>query len=239
MSTEPGSSEQTVRRRADPLPDYLARTYRWAYLDRRLLPFLDRQAVVSAILWGNARRLRDATTREFSAGQRVLQAAAVYGGFSQYLARSLGPDGRLDVVDVAPLQVANVRRKCARLANVRTRIHDLVEPLGESYDGVCCFFLLHEVPAAERAAIVANLLAGVAPGGKVVFTDYHQPSRWHPLGALMGQVFRHLEPYAQSLLERDIETLAAGAERFRWRKRLLFGGLYQVVVAEHAQASAS
>ena len=92
-----------------PVPDYLRDTYTWAYLDHRIVPWLDQLVVVSAILWGNASRLMNAAVREFSAGQRVLQAAAVYGDFSQRLARRLGGEGQLTVLDVASIQIANVQ----------------------------------------------------------------------------------------------------------------------------------
>ncbi len=215
----------------------MARTYGWAYLNRRTLPWLDRPVVVSLILWGNARRLMRAAVAEFSAGQRVLQAACVYGDFSRLLASKLGARGSLDVVDVAPLQVENLRRKLADVPQVRMRVADLAvadvlkhEP---AYDGVCCFFLLHEVPAKERRTIVDGLLAAVAPGGRIVFADYHRPSGWHPLRPIMAFVFRWLEPYAPSLLAQEITALSPRAAGFDWHKRTLFGGLYQVVVGQH------
>ena len=95
------------------LPDYLRDTYTWAYLDHRTLPWLDRPVVVSAILWGNAARLMSRAVSEFQPGQQVLQAAAVYGDFSPRLARQLGDSGELLVLDVAPIQIANTRRKLA------------------------------------------------------------------------------------------------------------------------------
>jgi SAM-dependent methyltransferase len=214
-----------------PLPDYLHRTYAWAYLNRRTLPWLDRGPVVSAILWGNARRLMQGAVAEFGTGQAVLQAACVYGDFSARLARQVGRSGRLEVVDVAPLQVANARRKLAPLPQARARVGDLTHPLARTYDGVCCFFLLHEVPEHLRRRVVDNLLAAVAPGGKAVFVDYHRPAPWHPLGPIMDIVFRHLEPYAPSLLDAPIAALSPRSGDFAWHRRTLFGGLYQHVVA--------
>lgn len=213
------------------LPSYLEQTYRWAYLDRRLLPWLDRPVVVGAILWGNAPRLVAAAVEQFEPGQRVLQAAAVYGDFSRRLAGRLGSGGRLEVLDVASLQVANVRRKCAGMRNVRARVHDLTCPIGETYDAACCFFLLHEVPPASRVQIVSNLLASVGDRGMVVFVDYHRPGAWHPLAPVMRWIFRRFEPFAPSLLDCDLSRLAPQAAQFGWSHRLLFGGLYQIVVA--------
>ncbi len=220
-----------MRADSSRLPAYLQQIYHWAYLDRRLLGWLDRPQVVSAILWGNANRLIDAALAEFRPGQRVLQAAAVYGDFSLRLAHRLGEEGALDVLDVAPLQIANLRRKARSVRNLRARVHDLSDPLPNSYAGICCFFLLHEVPTEVRCRIVANLLEGVSPGGKVVFVDYHRPSSAHPLGLPMRWMFRRLEPFAESLLKQDIATLSEAGARFEWRRTLHFGGLYQIVVA--------
>lgn len=217
-----------------PIPDYLARTYTWAYLSRHTLPWLDRPEVVSAILWGNANRLMQAAVAEFSAGERVLQAASVYGDFSPMLARQVGASGELDVLDVAQIQVDNTRRKLAGLPWARVRQADLagsdIGVAARSRDAVCCFFLLHEVPDDARRRIVDNLLATVRVGGKVVFTDYHQTRWWNPLRPVMALVFRTLEPYAPSLLGQDITRLSPQGADFTWHKTTRFGGLYQKVV---------
>lgn len=215
------------------IPRYLARTYHWAYLDGRTLPWLDREWVVSAILWGNARRLMRSAVSEFRPGQKLLQAACVYGPFSRLLAEQVGPSGALEVVDVAPIQVVNATRKLAGQSHAIVRQGDLaardcVAP--GAYEAVCCFFLLHEVPAVERACIVDNLLAAVEPGGKIVFVDYHRMRPWHPLRPIMAQVFHWLEPFATSLLDADIRKLSPRGEAFEWTKTTCFGGLYQKLV---------
>ena len=75
----------------DPqVPAYLWETYYWAYLNPRNVRLLDRELVVSVILWGNHRRLRQSAFAELLPGQKVLQPACVYGDFSPALARHLG-----------------------------------------------------------------------------------------------------------------------------------------------------
>jgi ubiquinone/menaquinone biosynthesis C-methylase UbiE len=192
---------------------------------------LDRPAVVSAILWGNARRLMDSAVTEFAPGSHVLQTACVYGDFSARLARRVGPAGRLEVIDVAPLQIDNCRRKLAAYPHVRLRVVDASRHDGEGYDGVCCFFLLHEVPEDYKHRIVDRLLASLRPGGKAVFVDYHRPRRSHPLRPVMRLVFRRLEPYAEALWRREITSYATRAGDCEWRKETYFGGLYQKTVA--------
>jgi len=213
------------------LPDYLVDTYSWAYLRPRSLHLLDRHLVVNAILWGNYRRLVREACGEFVPGDRVLQAASVYGNLSSRLADKVGDHGFLDVIDIAPLQVAHCRRKLAGRANVKVRVADATIRGAHDYDGVCCFFLLHEVPDLQKRRIVNALLDSVRPGGKVVFVDYHRPARWHPLRPVMAVIFRFLEPYANGLVSRSIVEFAESARDFAWDKRTRFAGLYQVVVA--------
>ena len=104
------------------VPTYLREVYSWAYLTPSLAKVLDRQSVVEAILWGNARRLVARVVSEIEPGWRVLQPAAVYGNLSrELLAAALGPNGSLMVSDVAPLQVQLLAassltfRRCARI----------------------------------------------------------------------------------------------------------------------------
>lgn len=214
------------------LPDYLVKTYSWAYLRPASLLIFDNTVAVGAILWGNIWRLMRAACEEFSSGQRILQAASVYGSLSAELAGTVGPDGRLEVIDIAPLQVEHTRRKLAAYPQASVRVADAARPGGGLYDGVCCFFLLHEVPDAYKHAVVDGLLASVAPGSKVVFVDYHRPLPLHPLRFVMQGVFRLLEPFAEGLLRREIRDFAAERDSFVWRKETFFGGLYQKVVAE-------
>ena len=227
-------TDRDTPRPQDNIPDYLIQTYYWAYLNPRHVRLLDRPLVVNVILWGNARRLMTIAAKEFTSGQHVLQASCVYGGLTHLLLQKLGNDGSLDVVDVAPVQLANLRRKLPADARISYHTANLAQPgvlasTTGTYDSVCCFFLLHEVPEKERAIIVHNLLEQVAPGGKIVFVDYHRMHRFHPLRPIMSVVFHWLEPYALSLLPQDITTLSVLGKEFSWHKETLFGGLYQYI----------
>lgn len=213
------------------LPDYLVKTYRWAYLTPLSLLLLDNPIVLTAILWGNLPRLVRTACIEFKAGQRILQAASAYGNLSSELAAQVGRSGRLEVIDITPLQVAHVRRKLSAFPHARARVADASAPGGGIYDGVCCFFLLHEIPDEQKRAVVDALLGSVGPGGKVVFVDYHRARPWNPFRAPVDLVFRWLEPFAFGLVDREIRDFARHPEHFSWSKQTYFGGLYQKVVA--------
>ncbi len=220
------------------LPAYLEDNYWWAYLRPASLAVFDHTPVVSAILWGCYNRLKRAAFAEIQTGQNVLQAACVYGDLSPQLAEVLGPAGRLDVVDIAPIQAENCRRKLRAFPNARVRIADAAAPGGGPYDAIVCFFLLHELPDDHKRRVVDGLLDSVVPGGKVVFVDYHLPSLFHPMKGPTSVVFDRLEPFAKTLWRREISSFATVAERFNWRKETYFGGLYQKVVAERPLSGA-
>ncbi len=222
-----------TRSRAPAIPDYMLRTwtYRWAYLKPISLRIFDHPFVVSTILWGWAGRLRRAALAEMRGADAVLQPACVYGDFSARLARFLGPRARLDITDVAPLQVANCRRKLRGFPGVSVRLADAAAPGGGPYDAICCFFLLHEVPDGYKGKIVDSLISKLRPGGKAVFVDYHRPHPAHPLKPLTWLVFRFLEPFAHGLWDNGIAAYATPVSGIDWRTETYFGGLFQKTVA--------
>jgi len=228
---EPGRHQPSEPRGATAIPAYLREVYGWAYLNPTNAYLLDRDAVVNAILLGNNRQLRRALLCEIAAGQRVLQVAHVYGRLIPEIAELVGRTGQLDVIDVVPLQVALCHRKLRAFPQANVRIADAAQPGDGVYDAVTCFFLLHEIPDERKCAVVDALLARVVPGGKVVFVDYHEPARWHPLRGIMRGLMNRLEPFAESLWRHEIAEFASVPGDYRWQKQTLFGGLYQKTVA--------
>lgn len=214
------------------LPDYLERTYWWAYLRPASIRIFDHKVIVSAILWGQYRRLSDTVLTRIASGDRVLQLACVYGDLSQRLARQVGPEGALDIVDIAPIQIANIRRKLVGMDWVRASVADATTTRAGSFDCVLSFFLLHEMPDPLKRRVVDAALAAVAPGGRAMFVDYARPLRWHPLRPVMAAVFTLLEPYAIAMWHTPIAALASHPQEFSWTRETRFAGLFQVVIAE-------
>lgn len=220
-----------ARAKAPTTPDYLKKTYHWAYLNPRIARYLDHELVVKTILWRQHRRLEKAAFAEIEPGHRVLQSACVYGNFSPALAEHIGPEGRLEVVDVAELQVKNCQRKLAPFPHASVRHEDVLHLREKNVDAVCCYFLMHELPDDYKRGVASVLLNSVRPGGKVVFVDYHKPHWAHPLKLVTSLIFDTLEPYAKGLWRHEIRSFADNDEGFAWRKETYFGGLYQKVVA--------
>jgi hypothetical protein len=104
------------------IPGYLREIYWWAYVHPNAVRLFERQWLVNLILFGNFTLLRD--TALGALGERLpgktLQIACVYGDFSARLAQRVEAGGTLDIVDVLPIQLRNLRRKLPRSAPVRT-----------------------------------------------------------------------------------------------------------------------
>ncbi|HXZ01287.1 MAG TPA: rhodoquinone biosynthesis methyltransferase RquA [Stellaceae bacterium] len=221
----------------DGVPTYLKAHYWWAYVHPRAVRVFERQWLVNLILWGNYHRLRDAALSELGRALpgRTLQVACVYGDLTSRLSQRVAAGGgALDIVDILPIQLENLRQKLPSGAPVRLLARDSAE-LGlpdSSYDRAMVFFLLHEQPAEVRRRTLAEVFRVVKPGGTILVVDYARPSRWHPLRYLWLPVLARLEPFAPDLWRSDLAAwlpdLPAGS-RIR-RNKSFFGGLYQQVV---------
>ena len=218
------------------IPRYLRETYTWAYLNPRNVKMLDRESVVATILWFQHHKLQRMALSEIDPGSKVLQTACVYGDFSPALARHIGKNGSLEVVDVAKVQVDNCAKKLRDYPFASVRHLDVLDLGKGEYDAVCCYFLMHEVPDDYKHGLVDVVLNNIGPDGKVIFVDYHKPNWANPLKPVMSLVFDTLEPFAKGLWRQDIRDFASEPEKFHWRKELFFGGLYQKVVATPASS---
>ncbi len=215
------------------IPAYLHETYWWAYVHPRAVRLFERQWLVNLILWGNFAKLRDAALDELgeTLPGRTLQVACVYGDFTPRLATRVPEGSSLDVVDVLPIQLANLRRKLPAASAVNLINSDAAD-LGApdaSYDRVVLFFLLHEMPLDVRLRTLAEAIRVLKPGAELVIVDYHKPSPWHPLRMVMKWILRNFEPFATDLWRHEVsEWLPADARSLR--KETFYGGLYQKLV---------
>jgi SAM-dependent methyltransferase len=220
-----------------PIPDYLEETYWWAYTHPNAVRFFERQWLVNLILWGNFARLRDAALAEI--GDQLhgatLQVACVYGDFTPKLASRLAPGARLDVADVAPVQLENLSHKIRPYPNVYLHHEDSTRLTFADgrFDNVIVFFLLHEQPEAMRIRTVHEALRVTRPGGRLIFVDYHRPSLYNPFYYIMVPILTTLEPFALDIWKTEIiGWFPEGANVQHVHKETFFGGLYQKVVVQ-------
>jgi len=244
-TTLPGPGPAPVHHLRDGagVPHYLKTYYWWAYIHPKAVALFERQWLVNLILWGNYPRLRD--TALAALGERLpgrsLQVACVYGDLTRRLSeRAAAAGGTLDVVDVLPIQLENLRRKLPEEAPVRRIRCDStrLDVPDTRYDRALVFFLLHEQPGPDRARTLAEVMRVVKPGGAIVIIDYGLPRWWHPLRYLWRPLLARLEPFALDLWRREIAAwLPASGVDGPLRKRSFFGGLYRMVIVTRSADS--
>ncbi len=238
MRSGPGSdSPYDGADAAPPVPEYLNEHYWWSYVHPRAVRVFERPWLVNLILWGKYITMRDAAVAELGENLpgRTLQIACVYGDLTPRLAARVPVGAQLDVVDVLPVQLSNLRAKLAagapvrllRMDSSRLRIADA------TYDRALLFFLLHEMPRPVREATLREALRVVRPGGKLVIVDFAKPYVWHPLKYLWHPVLTRLEPFAPDLWTLPVDTWLPESHRDRVVSRTgYFGNFYQKLVIE-------
>ncbi len=218
------------------VPEYLRHHYWWAYVHPRAVRFFDRPWLINLILLGNYKRLRDTALSEFKNSRpgNVLQLACVYGDLTSRLTRHIAAArGKIDIVDVLPIQLRNMKWKLPGRSPARLICMDSTDlKLPEaSYDWVLLFFLLHEQPASTRAQTLSEAFRVVKPGGKILIVDYARPCWWNPLRYLWRPLLAIFEPFALDLWRDGIAAwLPPAAKCAPLKRETLFGGLYQKVV---------
>ncbi len=221
--------------RDNAIPYYLTAHYTWAYIHPMAVKFFDRQWLVNLLLWGNYARLRDAALAELgdTLSGNTLQVACVYGDLTNRLSGNAERAGGLvDVVDVLPVQLRNLRGKLPKNAPVRLRSMDAaaLDLPDAGYENCLIFFLLHEQPRPWREHTLREVLRVVKPGGKIVIIEYARPRWWHPLRYLWRPLLATLEPFALDLWREEIADWLPRYAVVRSRKQVFFGGLYQKLV---------
>ena len=237
LSSHNVSLDGTALSTSPPIPDYLRNEYWWAYGNPYCIRALDHQILVNIVLWGNFQMLRDVALKELCDEEsllhgRTLQVACVYANFTESLVGHMTPASKLDVIDVIPAQLENLKRKLRPAKNVTLSCYD-AQDLGfdnGTFDQVILFFLLHETPTPVRLKTLKEVERVVKPGGKIVFVDYHRPDTfwWQ---SIMAGMYNLYEPFAMDLWKHEIqEWLPYELKHCHISKEVYFGGLYQKVV---------
>lgn len=176
----------------------------------------------------------------FAPGERVVEIGCGSGRFARRIAAAVAPGGTVLGIDISPALAGLARREAAEAgtANLQILVADAqtAVPPGAPFDRLVSRFGV--MFFADPAAAMANLLAMLAPGGRLDFAVW-APIEGNPwAGAVMAVARSHLgvpqrdprdpgpfafsdEAYLRALLD------AAGFRAIRftpWQGRVRFGG---------------
>ena len=211
-------------------PAYVKEIYGKIYENQKLCRFLDDDRIVSLMTWGLQNRMVDDLVKEISTNSKVLQIGCTFGKQIGAVAEKIGAYGKYVIEDVCPQQLDRCRSK-EIYQKITFQSHDASRPHSEKYDTVICYMLLHELPPVTKAKVINNALDSVDEGGKVIFIDYHKPSKWNLLRFLIKPFNRLYQPFAESMWKYGIDSYAKNKECFVWRKKTYGGRMYQKLVA--------
>lgn len=217
------------------LPAYIDFIYGHIYKDPVKMVSMDNDIRCSLKTFFQYKKLVNSVVKELKMNQSVLQLGVVFGSQIDETAMAVGAYGQYDVVDINQYQVSRINEKYWKVyQGLKVFKQDAANlKLSNNYDAVVCFMLLSEVPSLTKRKIVNNALKMVKPGGKVIFADWHNPLKYHPLRYIVRMYNRLYHPFVERLWDRDIDTYAEPELRgkFIWRKNTYFGRMFQKTIA--------
>lgn len=223
----------------DGAPLYLARHYWWAYLWRPAAWFFDHQTVINLILFGQYKKLMNATIRclEFKTNNKILQLTCVYGSLTPNLLEKISPSS-LHITDVSILQIERLRQKVLnnkRLITTRMNVENLAYK-DNAFTMIVLFFLLHEMPTEARRNTLSECMRTLSVDGTLLYTEYASSPKKHFLYRflLSRMLLTKLEPFLESYWEDDILAILRKLGRPFGKglevtsHTLIFSGFYRV-----------
>jgi ubiquinone/menaquinone biosynthesis C-methylase UbiE len=227
------------------IPDYLRIHYAWAYIYPKSVRFFERQWLVNLILWGSYKKIANTCIRLISSHMKstklnVLQIACAYGDVTPNLANKLERAGSLDVIDVLPVQLTNLRLKLSKETFVQLHCMDSTNLnfIDNHFDKILIYFLLHEQPTETRKQTLTEAIRVVKPGGEIIIADYSKPAWWNPLRYIWNPLLSNLEPFAVNLLNQGLTQCLPITSQAKIIPSCTFlGGAYEVVTLQKLEST--
>ena len=180
-------------------------------------------------------KLVSALSSEIKYNDTILQFGLTFGNQIDEVAMASGNRSKYHIIDINAAEVARAAEKYGNIfSGLKLSVQDGANfKTEEKYDDVICFMLLSMVPSATKAKIVNCALECAKNKGKVIFIDWHNPFKFHPLRYVVRMYNRLKHPFVERLWDRQISAYAEPLLRadFNWRTTSYFGGMFQKTVA--------
>jgi ubiquinone/menaquinone biosynthesis C-methylase UbiE len=215
------------------------------YSNRRLMRLVDHQPIIGAILLFQYDRLVSHITRAMARmslrGRDVLITSCAFGNVMPRVAQAAqdGAARQLLVVDIIDNELRHAQAKLTRsqVPLVLSRQDACALDLPDaSVDANVIFFLLHELPHAQKDSVLEQACRVLAPGGQLLLAEFHRPDNTL-LRALSWAYFKVFEPLGLALWsDHDPVVFLSTLPGMRCERRTYFFGNFQVIEATKAAA---
>lgn len=214
------------------LPIHIPAIYDWLYNSEKMSALFDSPAFVPLVTLGACYKLTDALLDDIPMNSNVLQMGATFGAQIEKTAYKISSYGKYLIIDNNLKQIKRCEKKYKFLFPQLSflKVDATRFKSEEKFDRIICYNLLHELPPLSKVRVIDNAMKLLSSNGKIIFIDYHNPSKWNPLRYFIRMFNRLYQPFAEKLWERSIEMYASQKVGFLWRKVTFYGGMYQKTV---------
>ena len=217
-----------------PVPEYLKSVYGRRYFHPFFSKIFDDEWMAAIGSFFCQKKLTEWVTNEIFEGNDVLQLGVASGNFEKRVAEKINGKGQYHIEDLSEFHIKAAQPRLSFWLNTSVMERDFTLPEtkhNKKYNAVIGYFLLHELPDVRKRAVLQRALNALKPGGKMIFVDYAQPKKFHPMKYPVKIFNRLFEPFAESLWHTDIIDFLPKKDNLIWDRKTLFGDMYQCVIA--------
>lgn len=176
----------------------------WIYTNKWLIRLTDQKPLIAAILLFQYNKLVERIVSQLRRSgvkhKKVIQISCAFGDVTQKVVAECSEQGAGEIVisDIIENELRHVERKlngtgqCCKF--VREDALNLTHA-DDSFDVAIMFFLLHELPQAQKYGALKEAARVLKPGGKLIIGEFHEPTP-ALLKASGWMYFKTFEPYA-------------------------------------------
>ncbi|OPZ76100.1 MAG: hypothetical protein BWY78_01475 [Alphaproteobacteria bacterium ADurb.Bin438] len=186
---------------------------------------------LNKVLFTIRNKLFKEVIKEINPDDKILQIGLSYGSQIPKMSKMLSNNGYIDIAGIAPDVLKRIKPLISPCSNVYVTFKDADKPPLNKYDKIVCFFMLYKSDDKQKSKIINALLQRLDVGGKLIFVDYHNPSKFNLFKFFMYIKNKLWHENALSLWKNQIVSFANFDEKsqFIWEKETYFGSLYQKV----------
>jgi len=157
-------------------------------------------------------------------GQSILDLGSGTGKNDCFMAKKVGPEGRILGLDISKEMISIAQKRCQPYSGVEFQEQRIEAPLSyqEEFDQVFISFVLHGFEDNQKIKIIDNAYRALKSGGIFYILDYNQfdlPNLWFPV----RYVFIHGEcELATEFLKLDLEKMLSSQGFTDFEEELFF-----------------